>query len=374
MPRITAVLLLIFPLVPLGAQRQSVVVSGATPEGILIQQIRDESDGAKKMALMDEFLTRYPKHEGVPWVYSEITTTCSGMGQYDKAMAAAGKLLELDPGDLGIALAAVKAAEAKKDPDAVRQWAVRASGLARKEAQAPKTEAEDDATFSQRVTFAKQVDAYTEYSLFNTALQTQDPAKKAVLLGTLEKQAPESGYWAQGEGLYFLALAQSGDMPAAVAVAEKVIARGQGTEEMLAAAGEFYLRQNKEPEKVLDYSSKLVALTNSRSRPDGVSEADWQKRKDYFLGMGQWMAGVQLSTQGKFGEADKALRAALPLVEGNDQVKAAALYNLGLANQWLKNLADAIKFYEQCTAIDSPFRPLAAGNLKGLKSGYRVIK
>ena len=75
---------------------------------------------------------------------------------------------------------------------------------------------------------------------------------------------------------------------------------------------------------------------------------------------------------------DKVLGAGLVrkdfLVEGNDQVKAAALYNLGLANQWLKNLADAIKFYEQCTAIDSPFRPLAAGNLKGLKSGYRVIK
>ena len=35
---------------------------------------------------------------------------------------------------------------------------------------------------------------------------------------------------------------------------------------------------------------------------------------------------------------------------------------------------DAIKFYEECVAIQSPYQPLAAGNLKGLKSAYKVIK
>jgi len=201
-----------------------------------------------------------------------------------------------------------------------------------------------------------------------------EPAKKAELLKTLDQRAPESTYLAQAINVYFLALGQSGDVPGAVAVAEKAIAKGQGTEEMLAAAGDFYLRQNKEPEKVLDYSSKLIALAGSKPKPDGVSDADWEKRKNAFLGLGQWMTGALYSSQGKNVEADKVLRAALPLLEGDEQTKAGALYNLGLANHRLKKAAEAIKFYELCVAIQSPYQSLAATNLKGLKSAFKVIK
>ena len=86
------------------------------------------------------------------------------------------------------------------------------------------------------------------------------------------------------------------------------------------------------------------------------------------------MTGALYSSQGKFTEADTELRTALPLLEGNDQIKAGALFNLGLANQKLNKLEDAVKFYEQCITIQSPYQSLAAGNLKGLKSRYRVLK
>ncbi len=359
---------------PLCAQRQSIVVSAATAEGQLIEQIRNESDAAKKVALLEEFLTRYPQHEGVPWAYSEMVATCPQTGQYDKALSAADKLLGLDPGDLGIALAAVKAAEAMKDPDAVRQWAVRASELARREAKAPKAGSETDEDHKQRVAFAGEVDTYTEYALFTSALQAQAPGPRAALLRALEQQAPDSAYWTHAHELYFLALVQTGDVPAAVAVAEKAIAKGQPTLDMLAAAGDFHLRNNTEPQKVLDYSSRLIELVNTSPQPATVSDAAWQQRKNTLVGLGNWMTGMVYTTQGKLSEADKALRAALPLLEGNDQVKAGALFNLGLANQKLNRLADAMRFYEQCVAIQSPYQSLAAGNLKGLKSAYRVVK
>ncbi len=359
---------------PAGAQRQSVIIKPATPEGQLLQQMGDEPDEAKKVALMEQFLAQYPQHEGVPWVYSQMLASCAKIGQFDKAMAAAEKLLAQDPADLGTALAAVKAAEAKKDPDAVRKWAVQSSDLARKRAQAPKAQDEDDAAFKQRVEFANQVDAYTEYALFATALQTPEAKNKVELLKTLEERAPESKYMAQGYGPYFLALGQSGDTPGAVAVAEKAIAKGQGNEEMLAIAGDYYLRQNKEPQKVLDYSSKLLEMVNARPKPEGASEADWQKWKNNFLGWGQWMTGAVYGSQGKFGEADKMLRAALPLLQGNDEIRAGALYNLGVANQKLGNLADAAKFYQQCIALKSPYQPMATNNLKTIRGGYRVVK
>jgi len=356
------------------AQRQKVTTNVTTPEGKLLQQVTEESDDAKKVALMEQFLVQYPKHEGALWVYSQMVASCAKLGQFDKAMAAAEELLAQDPADLETADAALKAAVAKKDPDAVRKWAVEASDLARKAAQAPKAGDEDDDAFKHRVDYAKYLDGYTEFVLLNTAAQAPEAAKKVALLKTLEERAPESTYMSQGYGIYFLALVQSGDTPAAVAVAEKRIAKGQGNELMLATAGDFYLHQNREPQKVLDYSSKLLELVNTRPKPEGVSDADWQKSKDYFNGWGQWMTGIVYCSQGKFGEGDKLLRAALPLLEGNDTNKAGALFNLGIANSHLKNLADAVKFYEQCIAIKSPYQPMCTDNLKAIRSTYRVVR
>jgi len=369
-----AILLLSFAVLPLAGQRRGVTISPISPEGRLFAEIRNETDDTKKLALAEKFLAEYPKHEGVPGVWAEMMASWTKIGQQDKAMDAAEKLLAQDPGDLEPALAALKAAEAKKDPAAVRKWAVMASDLARKRVQGSKLADEDDELFKQRVDFAKQLDTYTEYALYASALQVPEAANKAALLKTLEQRAPESKYLAQAHGVYFLALIQSGDAASAVPIAEKAIAAGQGSEEMLASASDFYLRQSKEPQKVLDYSSKLIEMANTRPKPAGVSDADWDKRKNYFLGAGHWFIGAQLVTQTKYAEGDKELRTALPLLEGNDEVKAQALYNLGIANQGMKNFPEAMKFYEQCTAIQGPFQPLAANVLKTLKAKYRVVK
>jgi tetratricopeptide (TPR) repeat protein len=368
------VLLLSFAVLPLTGQRRSVTISAISPEGRLLAEIRNEPDDTKKLALAEKFLAEYPKHEGVPGVYAEMLASWTKTGQFDKAMDTGEKLLAQDPGDLEPALAALKAAEAKKDPAVVRKWAVLASDLARKRVQGSKGPDEDDELFKQRVDFAKQLDTYTEYALYASALQTPEAANKAVLLKTLDERAPESKYLQQSYGLYFQALIQTGDIAAAVPVAEKAIAAGQASEEMLASASDFYLRQNKEPQKVLDYSSKLMQLAATRPKPDGVSDADWEKHKNYFLGAAHWFTGALLVSQTKYAEGDKELRAALPLLEGNNDVKAGALYNLGIANQGLKNYPEAMKFYEQCTAIQGPFQPLAANVLKTLKAKYRVVK
>jgi tetratricopeptide (TPR) repeat protein len=358
----------------LGGQRQGVTFNTTTPEGRLLQQVSDESDDAKKVALMDQFLAQYPKHEEAVWVYSQMVTSCAKLGQFDKALAAADKVLAQDPADLETALAAVKAAEAKKDPDAVRKWAVEASDLARKVAQAPKGGEEDDAAYKQRTDSAKHLDAYTEYALLASAQQAPEAAKKVELLKTLEERDPESTYLTQGYPLYFLALVQSGNTPGAVAVAEKLIAKGQGDEEMLATAGDFYLRQNREPQKVLDYSARLLESVNAKAKPDLVSDADWQKWKNRLVGWGQWMTGVEYCAQGKYGEANQVLRAALPLLEGNTEYKVGALFNLGIANSHLKNVVDAAKFFEQCAAIQSPYQPTCTDNLKAIRATHRVVK
>jgi tetratricopeptide (TPR) repeat protein len=358
----------------LSAQRQEITINTATPEGRLLQQVGEEPDDAKKVALMEQFLAQFPKHEGTAWVYSRMLASCTKLGQYDKALAAAEALLTTNPTDMETAYSALQAVEAKKDPDTARQWAVRTSDLARKAAREPKGGEEDDAAFQRRVEYARRVDAYSEYVLFTAAVQAPEAAKKVELLKSLEAQAPESTYLSQASGLYFQALAQSGDLPGAVALAEKLIPKGQANEEMLATTAEYTLRQNKEPQKVLDYSAKLLEMVNTRQKPESASDADWQKWKNHYAGLGQWMTGVVYGVQGKFADSNKVLREALPLLEGKDEYKAAALYNLGVANSRLKNVAEAGKYYEQCAAIAGPYRAMCTDNLKSIRSTYRIVK
>jgi len=371
---LVVVLFLSLPAASFSMQRQAITLDTNTPEGQLLQQFLDASDDAHRAVLAEQFLAQYPKHEGALWVYSQMVASYTKLGQFDKALAAAEKVLALDPADVETAYAGVKAAEAAKDPDTVRKWAILSSDLARKVAQAPKTGDEDDDAYKHRVDSAKHLDLYTEYALFNSAVQTPDPAKKVALLKTLEERAPESGYLARSYGLYFQALAQSGDLPAAVGLAEKLIAKGQANEEMLATAADYYVRQNREPQKVLDYSSRLLAAVNTRQKPDGVGDDDWQKWKTNLLGWGQWMMGIAYGVQGKYADSNKVLREALPLLEGNDERKAGALYNLGIDNSHLRNVTDAGKFFEQCAALNSPYQTLCADNFKAIRSTYRVVK
>ncbi|HBY61875.1 MAG TPA: hypothetical protein DEH78_18810, partial [Solibacterales bacterium] len=63
-------------------------------------------------------------------------------------------------------------------------------------------------------------------------------------------------------------------------------------------------------------------------------------------------------------------------------LKAAALFNLGLANFRMgeaakgeaqsQRILDALRFNQQCAAIKSPFQAQAAKNVAAIKSQYRL--
>jgi hypothetical protein len=45
-------------------QKQHFTINVSTPEGQMLQSIGQESDDDKKLALAQDFLDKYPKHEG----------------------------------------------------------------------------------------------------------------------------------------------------------------------------------------------------------------------------------------------------------------------------------------------------------------------
>src|SRR5258708_10926472 len=173
-------------------QKHKVVNNAETPEGLLLQQIGQETDETKKLALIDDFLAKYPKNEGAILAYSQAQPIYLKQKQFDKAMEAGDKALAIDPDDLDIAYNALKAAEGKKDADNVIKWSERTSAIAKKTLAGAKPDDDDEA--KQRVDYAKQVNTYTEYALYSTAMQTTNQPKVGALVAELIQRNPKSEY------------------------------------------------------------------------------------------------------------------------------------------------------------------------------------
>ncbi len=365
-----------------GQRHKLGTVNAETPEGALLQQIGQEADAGKKVALMEEFAAKFPKHEGAGWVLLQLQGAYSKANQFDKTLEVGDKLLALDPDDVETAHQNLKAAEGKKDLDLIVKWSGATAQIAPKVAAEPQPKDEDEVDYwKHRVDFAKQVVAYTEYSLFNAALTTQDGRKKVQLLETLQQRNPKNAYAAQIPGLVFTTYRQLGDNDKAVATAEQILTADQSNEDMLLVVAFNYLQKNQQLDKVLTYSTKLVEVMTSKPKPEGIADADWTARKNQLIGLGHYMIGSVYMNQSKFAPADETLRRALPLVDTNADMKAETLFNLALANFKLgestkntQRILDAIKFNEQCAALKSRFQAKAAQNLKVIRAQYRVTK
>jgi tetratricopeptide (TPR) repeat protein len=365
--------------IPAAAQRHKLSsINAETDDGKALQAIGQETDAAKRIGLMEQFATAHPKHESVGWVLTEAQKAYVKTGDHAKAIAAGEKLLALDPMDVDAAYANLKASEALKDAEGVIKWAAATSDIARKTVGAAKREDQSDEEFKYAQDFAKQVDVYTEYSLYATALQETDAAKVMKLADVLEQRNPNSQYIEMVMPRYSAVARQANAAPAAVAFGERAFGRGQFSEDMLLLMADQAL-QGKQPDKVVQYSEKILEVMNAKAKPEGVSDADWERKKTVTMGLAYWMAGTALSGQNKLPQADKMLRSALPLVKDNEQLYGTALFHLGLANykmaQASKNktqIADAISFSKQAAAVKGPLAGQAAKNVKVMTQEFGV--
>jgi hypothetical protein len=359
---------------PAWAQRQKPAANAETPEGQLLARIGQEADEGKKLATMD------PNHEAAGWIYEQMIPACQKAGQFDKGLAACDKLLTLDPEDAGSAHACLKLAEAKKDPDGIKAWSARTSQVARKVAASPQPKEENEVEgWKARVDFAKQLDIYTEYSLYAATLATPEAKKKAELLAEIEQRDDKYEHLPMLRDHVFRALWAANDAPGALAMAGRLSQKGQASDEMLLGAAEGALNQKDYDSAVL-FAGKLIGSLPAKPKPAGVADADWEAMKTKALASAYYIEGSSCANQNKFAEADKSLRAGLPYMKDNEQLLAGAYFYLGLANFKLGDakppdtarLLDAIKFNQQCAAVKGPFQALAQRNLKAIKAQFQV--
>ena len=349
-------------------------LNATTPEGQLLQKAGLEEDAAQKLALREQFVAQYPQHEAAGWVYEQLLAAYVKANEADKALAVGEKLDATPPECVEDAQQTLKAAEMKKDPDLVLKWSARTAALAQKVVASPQpTDADEVENWKARVDYARQVNTYTEYSLYAMAVQTADPGKQAALIEALQQRNPKSEYLAKAIDTLFVAYQKSGATDKAVALAQQVVATGNPSEDMLLVLTQDAAKK-KDHDKIHTYSAKLVEVMSSKPKPEGVADADWTKRKNAILLFAYSTDGEQYYNEGKPSPADQALRKALPLAEDNAAVKPEVLFYLGLANSKMEKGQEAYNYFKACAALKSPFQAQATKNLTVLRTQYHGIK
>jgi len=265
--------------------------------------------------------------------------------------------------DLDDHYAALKEAQPKKDPDEIKKLAVQTAKDAK--AEAAKTQPTDAAAdqWKKRMEFARDVQTFAEYSLSTTAV-TAPPAKTVELVDALIEINPKSTYLNECAYSYLQALAKEGKKPADGA--QKILNGAPNNEDALYTLATSSMNGT--------YATRLVNVMKSKAKPEGMADADWERRKSLYLGQGYYVAGAAACTKSTWTDCDKNLRAALPYVGKEPSVAGPTYFYLGLANYNLAKitsdrakLQEAEKFSEQSAAMAGPMQQQAARNVAAMK-------
>ena len=357
MKRSVAILALF--VLPALAQRQNFTINAGTPEGQALQAIGEEADQGKKTAMMEDFLSKYPKHEAAPWVAGQLEGIYIPQKQYDKALDAADKGYTGGPNEVDLCYNAIKAAEGKDDPQLVKKWAERDAEITHKILADGKAPANDDEKAD--LEHDKEVGNYAEYALYASASKSRDLKAIADLGDTLEKINPKSQYMWLISPRYLAALGGKG-----CAEATKLASEDPKNAEAMLFEADCNWRGNR-ASAVVASADKALAALNSRPKVEGGNEAGKIGTANFFIGTGNAM-------EQRWGPANKSLRAALPALKGEPTYEANALFNLGMANYSLgKTIGDkgqmreGLKYFEQAAAMKSNVQDQAARNVTVIK-------
>jgi hypothetical protein len=289
------------------------------------------------------------------------------------AFAASAQILEMED-----SYTSLQAALKAKDVAGVKRLATETSKYARQLAAEPKpTNADDVEQWTAIAAHSKEVDAYTEYALFATAVGAT-PAQAIDLLSTLETQNPKSKYLDEGGYTrYFQALSQSGASAKIAGVAEKALENLPNSLDVLSALAEQSLGT---PSRALSYAQRLIAAASKATKPEGAA-ANWESKKTLALGRGYYISGMVQAQGQNFFEADKSLRAALPLVKGNDSMAAATLFFLGVSNYNIGSqsnnkarVLEAANFSEQAAGYKSQYTQQAMTNSVAMRNAAAKMR
>jgi hypothetical protein len=270
--------------------------------------------------------------------------------------------------DLNDSYKALKDAFEKKDYAQVKalsaETAKEARELAKEKQPADAGEVE---AWKGRQQFAKDAEDYADYALAVSATQAGDPAVTIDLTEALIAQDPKSEQIDIATPQYLAALSKQSPAKANAAASKILVGRPDDEYALDAVA-----RNWSSSGPALAAANRLIGVMGRKKKPEGMSDADWQRSRNEMLGNAYMSAGIIQAGTSRYADADRNLKAALPLVGGSSG--SYIYYYLGVSNYQMGKLttdkakmATGLQYTEKAAGMAGPMQTQASNNAAIMK-------
>jgi tetratricopeptide (TPR) repeat protein len=341
-------------------------------------EINAEADPAKKLALIDKFSSTLGQGDMAILADDLYVNYYIGQKNYDKAFEYGDKLFALDPDSFSNALNMVRAASEKGDTDKLMAYGEKVPGILQrfKASPVPSGMEADNWERQKTATLESNKDniTYVEQAIFLGVYRTPNPAKRAAQLTHFAELFPNSPFAIQALGVAATSYQQAQNTPKMLEVANSVLAKDPNNIGMLLLLSDNYGEKGEQLDKAEAYAKKVMAVLGTATKPEGVTDEQWQQQVSLEKGLALSALG-QINIQKKDNaSAVDNFKAAGPLLKADENSYGKNQYRLGFALLNLKKNAEAKEAFTQSASVNSAYKALAQAKLKSFDTAAAAKK
>jgi tetratricopeptide (TPR) repeat protein len=352
---------------------KDVRIAAGSDEDKALEAIGSATDPAKKLELLEAFLTDYGKGDMAVAAYEQFVNYYLQQKNYDKAFEYGDKLFQADPDNFTNGVNMVRAAQEKGDTAKLFEYGEKVGGIvSRYKAQGPPggvSEAEWQDRKQRALEAIGDNLAYVEQSLFSAGYRAQDASTRAGLLVRFADAFPLSSYAGRALEMAVVSYQQAQDYPKMLQVANGALAKDPNATGMLILLADYLTEKGEDLDKAESYANKAIEVLGSAKKPADLTDEQWQQQTSLQKGLALSSLGQADIWRKKNLQAIESLKAAAPLLKPNPMMYARNQYRMGFALLNLKRVAEAKAALSEAAAVDSPYKALAQDKLKSLPAG-----
>jgi len=336
------------------AQVTSILIPTGTPEDAAIQEMTNEADPDKRLALYQDFLQKFSANPiAVAYGNLQISQYYSSKGDNAQALAYGDKALAAAPNDLDIlgsqASLALQIKDYPKAVDYAARGGLAVQGIAKQPKPADMSDQDFAARIEQQRASAQPSSEYLEGLAVNAIASEPDGKQRVAEVERFESAFPKSKYAPQVVEYAVVALGQMNDVARLAAYGQKAVAANPDNASLLSVLASALVETPAYFDRAMEYARKAIVLAKADA-PD----ADTNRK--LAAGTAHSALGFGLMKQEKNAAAVAELKTAVALLKEDPVGSQKASYFLAYAYAKTKNYAEARQILNKLAATEGPFQ------------------
>jgi tetratricopeptide (TPR) repeat protein len=357
---------------PAFAQLEKITIPAGTPEDKALQEIANEPDAQKKLALYEHFVRQFSANPmAVAYGNWQISQYYQSSGDLEKALSYGDKALAARPDDLDLLVSQTNIAVEMKDNGKIVLYACRGGQAYHTGLQQPKPTGVSDAEYKSRLAEAKESNKssyeFLETAAFNTIVDEKDAQTRITYIERFTPAFPASRFEEQVTQYATFTFGQLNDPARLFVYGEKALAANPNSIPTLLLLANAYVDDTLPSSlgKAITYAQKVIELAKAEA-PDA------DKSRRISGGVAHSTLGYAYTKQDKIPDAIPELQSAAGLLKGQDNLAyATALYRLGWAYAKTNQIAEAKMVLEEAVTIPSPLQTASRDLLNKVNAAPR---